>query len=271
MTSRIPTVLSALLIGLSLALPTHGALIAHYQFESGDTNAKDSAGSNDGTFNNGAGLQTSDLPLVPGGTNAALELDGADDHVFVSDGILEGLSAFSVAFWARKDALEDQPGGDPSESRFVASDGSNVFHIRESNGQLGGKGPGNYLEFRMADSNGDWIGVNSDNEVTELGVWQHVAMVYDGADLIGYVDGEQVASVNVGAITTNAPDEPTLFGANSNGSAAQDSYLDGGLDDVRFYDNALTQSEVQALVPEPASAALLALGGLAMLRRRRTV
>lgn len=271
MKSRIPTALSALLLGLSLALPTHGALIAHYQFESGDTNAKDSVGSNDGTFNNGAGLQTSDLPPVPGGTTAALELDGADDHVIVSAGILEGLSEFSVAFWARKDLLEDQPGGDPSESRFVASDGSNVFHIRESDGQLGGKGPGDHLEFRMADSNGDWIGVNSDNEVTVMGVWQHVAMTYNGTDLVGYVDGEEVARLNTPGITTNDPGEPTLFGANSDGSAAQDSYLDGGLDDVRFYDNALTQSEVQALVPEPASAALLALGGLAMLRRRRTV
>ena len=47
-----------------------------------------------------------------------------------------------------------------------------------------------------------------------------------------------------------------------------DSYL-GMLDDVMIFDHALDATEVAALVPEPAALALLGLGGLVGIRRKR--
>jgi len=43
----------------------------------------------------------------------------------------------------------------------------------------------------------------------------------------------------------------------------------GLMDDFRIYDHELTQAEIMALVPEPATICLLGLGGLALLRRKR--
>jgi len=46
-------------------------------------------------------------------------------------------------------------------------------------------------------------------------------------------------------------------------------FYDGYIDEVRVYDEALDAAAIQALVPEPATIALLGLGGL-LLRRRRS-
>ncbi len=46
-----------------------------------------------------------------------------------------------------------------------------------------------------------------------------------------------------------------------------DRYYNGLLDDLRIYNNALSQSEISALVPEPATLLLLGLGA-ALLRKR---
>lgn len=236
--------MAALMIVTTGGMTAEAGLIAHYQFESGDSGAVDSAGANDGTFQGDATLQSVDLAPVPGGTTAALELDGDGDYARINAGLLEGLNELSVAFWLRKDAQAAS-----ESSRFVASDDNNVFAIRESNDQTGGSGPGNHIEFRVTDSSGNWQKALSNSAVTPLGQWQHIAMVYDGDDLIGYVDGNEVARETIGPVTTNAPSDPTQIGANFSSGSAIDGFLDGGLDDLRFYDHALSSSDVQALAP----------------------
>lgn len=46
--------------------------------------------------------------------------------------------------------------------------------------------------------------------------------------------------------------------------------MEGNMKDVRIYDRALSASDVAELVPEPATLVLLGLGGLTLIRRKRS-
>ncbi|MHC4439839.1 MAG: LamG domain-containing protein, partial [Planctomycetota bacterium] len=74
------------------------------------------------------------------------------------------------------------------------------------------------------------------------GDWFHVAGVYDGSQKLLYINGELDASSNsTGNISTVTT--PVFIGENS---GARNRYWAGLIDDVRIYNNALTQAEIQS-------------------------
>ncbi|MHC4739955.1 MAG: LamG-like jellyroll fold domain-containing protein, partial [Planctomycetota bacterium] len=107
-----------------------------------------------------------------------------------------------------------------------------------------------------------WYGVKSNVAVFD-NTWHHVAGVYDGSKVYIYVDGgADVNSINCsGSIGTN--DYPVWIGNNSQGVRS----WEGLISDVRVYDIALSQSEIndiytggptppgQASNPNPADSA----------------
>jgi hypothetical protein len=79
------------------------------------------------------------------------------------------------------------------------------------------------------------------------GRWTHVAFVYDGARVLGYVDG---ATVTATALTTKITKRGTAlrFGADATLSQA----FGGKLDEVRIYDRVLSPAEVTRIArPAP--------------------
>lgn len=121
-----------------------------------------------------------------------------------------------------------------------------------------------------------WVegdGADTQYEITGTGVvaantWTHVAITFDRANdvVTTYINGQvdsttAIPLVGDGALTfTNG-----LIG----GGIMKTKYetFMGSLDDVRIYDEVLTQSQIAAIVPEPATLMLLSLGGFACLRR----
>jgi hypothetical protein len=109
--------------------------------------------------------------------------------------------------------------------------------------------------------------------------WYHLVGVSDGSTLNMYVNNNLVAS------TTIVSADPRLAVGTDNGGdwhaggwtvgrgLYNGGHTDRGygfIDEVRISDHALLQSEfLQAVVPEPASVVLLALGGLIMAQRRK--
>jgi hypothetical protein len=61
------------------------------------------------------------------------------------------------------------------------------------------------------------------------GAWHHVALTFDGAHALLYIDGAQTAATV--APVTLAPPDGLAIGA----SAAGDAYFAGGLDEVAVY------------------------------------
>ncbi len=77
--------------------------------------------------------------------------------------------------------------------------------------------------------------------------WTHVGLVYDGTNLLGYVNGVLVASA---AVTTNLYTSAYDFhvGCNSNVSnTCNDGYWDGYIDELAIWKTALTASDMQTI------------------------
>ncbi len=106
--------------------------------------------------------------------------------------------------------------------------------------------------------------------------WYHVAFVREGDIVRVYLDGQLEFTVNSPLPGGVNFDQGTwVFGGRSDTSLPQNDHLKwpGNIDEVAIYGRALSQAEIfahfnAALVPEPSSWLLLALGALAMVGLR---
>ena len=98
--------------------------------------------------------------------------------------------------------------------------------------------------------------------------WQHITVTKTGSVWNYYYNGFLNYTKNNGSPAVTF-DKNFYYLFNSGGYQYE---LNGQVSDLVIYDRALTSSEVAQLVPEPSALSLLAigLGGLAMMRRRRS-
>jgi hypothetical protein len=249
-----------LAVVLSVAGSVSADLVAHWPFDDGSgTVAVDVTGNgSDGTLNG-------DPQWVVGKIGGALEFDG-DDYVDCGDqDILNfGTNDWTVAAWIKT----TQP--DPDRGTIFANGGDNSGGIR----------------FTLAthEANPNHITLTTDDNSTKSqalgqtvvidGEWHHVAGMREGTTTSVFVDGVLDG-------TNTVPDGYNLSGSSQtdayigaiDGAAdpavvALEKYYVGIIDDVRVYDTALTQDELQAVMegtegfpyalgPDPADGALV--------------
>jgi len=103
----------------------------------------------------------------------------------------------------------------------------------------------NHLELGWRQGSNEWGVYDGSNWYTfgtaPSGEWQHVGVVWDGTNLIGYKNGQPFQLATNGGSSSTAP---IRIGANPSPSGDK---LAGEIDDVRIYSRALSASEVQAL------------------------
>ena len=235
---------------LSLApVASQADLVAHWTLDEGSgTTAGDlSASNNIGTIVGGAIWSTTDLPIVPSGTSAALQMDGLDDQVnIVGYKGITGTGDRTISAWIKTST------NNPATNKGIVSWGTNVtsqkwtFRIQNSNGTPG--------TIRIEANGGYFVG----NTVVTDAEWHHVAVTWanDGTpnvqDAKLYVDG--VLDAEFGSATTppSASQSIAIDTASSADVRIGDDFQlthnwDGWMDDVRIYDEALDAAAIADL------------------------
>ena len=214
-----------------------------------DGNATDVVGSNNGTLQNGASFDT-------GQFSQAFDLTGPSDLVRMAQPIkFTAVEDFTVSLWVNQ--------------AVTPANQSYIFETRQ--GQFSG------FSFLMFSNNKILMGGRADNGFIlggasqgplNNGQWYHIAAVFDRVadELRLYLDGSLQSTQNLAAATGFTSSDKLFLGAIS---SQDDSFNFNGLvDEVQVYGRALSGAEIQSLVPEPGTLALLALGGLMLARRR---
>jgi len=247
--------LISLLVILVLAGSASAGLVAQYDFESDVT---------DSTANHYDGTATGTVGYVAGldGGNAA-SFDGSN-YVSLPTGTLSGLSdEVTIMFWS-KNIL----GGDAFAMAFNGDGGANGS--LSVNFMWNGSGGMQFFYQTPEPANYAQLGPEAGGFINNGGVWAHWAYVKDrvAGTMKIYKNGALATQGGGSMALLSAYDAVTIAAT----TAGTYGYV-GAFDDFRIYNNALDLAGVQAAMaemPEPATIALLGLGTLALIRKRRT-
>ena len=226
-----------------------GGLIGHWRLEEtqiGQTVVDSSGNGNSGTHRNFTSPDgpTTDRPDTDTTNNRGVNFDGVDDFIQIdNDPSLELTSGtFTQSVWIRPENSDNGFNGilgfQPSTGTVNRYPGIWVYQ-------------GDRIHAGFGDGT-NWNRFNTGSVLTE-GEWNHVATTFDGTSYRAYVNGVQVFSTD-----EFAGRSPVISGEVTIGRV--DNFFEGGIDDVRIYDRALSFVEITELI-DGATVPDVPLGG----------
>ncbi|MFC5196567.1 immunoglobulin-like domain-containing protein [Bizionia hallyeonensis] len=163
----------------------------------------------------------------------ALDFDGVDDNITFRDNYnLE--SSFSIEVWVKSDQTNNTI--------------QTILSKREGNNLINGydlRLVNNAISFHW--NNSQFVSA-SPHEIN-TNQWYHIAATYDGSEYKLYIDGIELNSVfDTTAPVSNSAD--CILGAMDNTVSPfiPLNYFDGGLDELRIWDVALTQDQIRKMM-----------------------
>ena len=198
---------SQLIVRAQLVIP---GLIVYYTFDNG-TAVDDSGNNNNGTI--------SGAIATVGKIGGALSFDGVNDQVSIATlnhNIGTGDFTWSAWIYPRRIGYKTYEG-----VMSVGSYSPNLSVNPGGNGQWGAY----------------WGGARNSGDTITPDMWTHVTMAREGGIIRFYKNGIQMPMTH--PVATSMAN--TIFRVGQNGN---NSYFYGDIDEVRFYNRALTQSEI---------------------------
>jgi hypothetical protein len=200
-------------------------LVAAYTFEAGSgTIVADASG------NGRTGTMSGGVSWAPGGKfGQALSFNGTSGLVSIADAAsLDFTSNMTIEAWVWPTARSNW---DTVVMKGFGSSGrAYALYAGDGTGLPAGT-------IRAGSSERSAVG----SSVMPLNTWSHVAMTFGGGSLRIYVNGVQVGGV-AGNGNIRTSNDPVTIG----GSSAWGRWFAGLIDEVRIYNRALSQSEIQA-------------------------
>ena len=201
-------------------------LISYWTFDEADIDGKtamDVFGKNDGIING-------ESQIVLGKVGEALDFDGVDDYVDCGDDAsLKLKDAFSFEFFIYP--------RENTQNRHIISRGiwnQGGYWVQHSDpGHVGG------IYLYLHDVYLDFIIPTGSSQ---LEVWQHFVITYDGTTVKSYKDGEFLNEAVAEGTIENI--EGNFYISKYTG--ADMHYIDGIIDEVRVYKRAISQDEVES-------------------------
>jgi hypothetical protein len=237
--------------------PPAATLLAHYPFDA-STGASDVTGNHPGSLQGGAAITNAADARVGSG---ALDLRSANGFVDVNTAVLNGHASFSISMFVSVDALAAG-----CCTALVANDSwsTGTLHMNLTDAGVP----------EAAINGNDLPAWGRDAALPIDGSWVHLAFTYDSDTglMTPYVNGVAGVAGTGGTVSTVGVGPINIGAWDTSGGNAQARFLDGRIDDLRFYSGVLTPAQVAGLaaVPEPSTYALISFGlvGIAIRSRR---
>jgi len=180
----------------------------------------------------------------------ALELDGSNDYIVIPPDSSLDVQSFTLEAWAKSD-------------HYLS--GRTIFMRTNNDG-----GDELYFGFYNSSTLEAKLDNGSSNRFTNVetpvnfqdGEWHHLALTYDGSQLICYVDGTEYGTAAPLSATLDFGDGQALIGADFDRfNSSLGNYYPGSIDDVRLFNTARTKAQISASMAAEIPATTLGLVG----------
>nr|NCS40427.1 hypothetical protein [Microcystis aeruginosa BS13-10] len=211
-------------------------LAGYWNFEetTGNTVNDLTANKNNGTLINGVQRTVANSNPITRPEGKALFFDGVNDSVKIADSPNLNPTKITIEAWVKSSNWAGQ-----THPAIVAKGINEEYLLWKSNDAVGNE----KFAFRL----GRNIVTVYGSTTVQNDVWYHVAATYDGNEVKLYVNGSLEGIQSIATVIPDGVNPVTI------GGGVNSNYLRGNIDEVRIWNVARTQAEIQASLNQKLS------------------